>query len=134
MSKTTTLECFQLYVKRNFGGYVNDGSPDWRAFAIAACGAGGETGEFLDHFKKVIRDYNGDFSSYPAPKREEALLELGDALHYMVVIMQHFGFTLEEVMATNMDKLDKRRAERGKRKNEPIYNAPYSGVTPVLPQ
>ena len=39
---------------------------------------------------------------------EPLLLELGDVLHYLTRIGQKFGMTLEQIMAANMDKLDKR--------------------------
>jgi hypothetical protein len=111
MSPQSKAQVFEQYVRKN---WKNNPAPDWRGMAIMACGAGGETGEYLEHFKKVIRDYQGNFDLYPAEKHHAALLEFGDALHYMVRIMQYFGFTLEEVMEANMVKLNKRYANTDK--------------------
>jgi|SRR5579864_5788 len=108
MSPQSKAQVFEQYVHQN---WKNNPAPDWRGMAIMACGACGETGEYMEHFKKVIRDYNGDFRAYlnSSPmKRQEVLYEFGDALHYMVRIMQYFDFTLEQAMEANIYKLDKR--------------------------
>lgn len=95
-------DIFEAYVESNFGVKVN-----WdRTMTIMCCGAAGETGEYLEHVKKVVRDYDGDFGGYP--KREEALLEFGDALHYMTRIYRLFGFTYDQIVQANMKKLDER--------------------------
>jgi|SRR5579863_9129599 len=101
-SSSTITEDFQEYVRDN---WKNNPSPDFKGLAIRIAGAAGETGEWLEHMKKVIRNYNGDFNAYPKTKRDEARLEFGDALHYMVRCMQDFGFTLEEVMIFNIEKI-----------------------------
>jgi NTP pyrophosphatase (non-canonical NTP hydrolase) len=73
--------------------------------AIMGLGLGGEAGEVQEHIKKYLRD--GAF------KRKEFLWELGDCLHYLTRIVDEFGFTLDEVMQANMDKLERR--DRGER-------------------
>jgi NTP pyrophosphatase (non-canonical NTP hydrolase) len=100
----TDPDDFEQYVVKNFGVKVN---PD-RTFAIMIAGAAGETGEFLEHVKKVLRDYNADFDSYPETKRQEALLEIGDAFHYLTRLYKFFGFTYPEIVKANMKKLDER--------------------------
>lgn len=95
---------FEHYVESNFG-LTKHGGFD-RTLLVMCCGAAGETGEYLEHIKKVMRDYDGDFAGYP--NREEALLEFGDALHYLTRLYQIFGFTYEQVVEANMKKLDRR--------------------------
>lgn len=96
------MKQFEEHVAKNWHG--NPEKPDFKGLAVMAAGAAGETGEYMEHFKKVIRDYDGDFANYP--KRAAAMLEFGDALYYLVRIMQCFGFTMKMVMAANMQKLD----------------------------
>lgn len=97
-------DIFESYVESNFGTKVN-----WdRTMAIMCCGAAGETGEVLEHVKKVLRDNDADFDSYP--KRHEALLEFGDAFHYLTQLYRLFGFTYEQIVQANMKKLDERFA------------------------
>lgn len=100
------MTSFEEYVREH---WTDGNEPDFRGMAIMACGVAGETGEVLEHFKKVIRNFDGDFAAYP--HRDKALLEMGDALHYFVRIAQCFDFSLLEIMQANMEKLDKRRAE-----------------------
>ena len=74
-----------------------------------ALGLAGETGEVVDHIKKVIRDNNREVN---AERRELIAKELGDVLWYMASIAADLGMTLNEVAELNIKKL-KDRAERG---------------------
>lgn len=74
-----------------------------------ALGLAGETGEVVDHIKKVIRDNNREVD---AERRELIAKELGDVLWYMASIAADLGMTLNEVAELNIKKL-KDRAERG---------------------
>ncbi len=109
-----TAAIYEQYLRDNWPSKVT-----LREIAIMGLGGSGETGEWQEHLKKVIRDYNPnahyaiDLSVYPAAKRAEALLEFGDALHYMLKCAGLFGFTLEEIMEANMDKLDTRWKRQG---------------------
>ena len=102
MSETIT-DRYQRYLVENWP--IN---PDLKLLAVMGLGMCGEAGEASEHFKKVLRDYDCDFAAYPEEKRMEALLEFGDALHYLLKCADQFGFMLEDIMTTNMDKLDKR--------------------------
>ena len=74
-----------------------------------ALGLNGEAGEVADEIKKVIRNDNGIIS----PERREKLkLELGDVGWYWLRIIEEAGFTVEEVMAANVEKLQKRYEHR----------------------
>ncbi len=74
-----------------------------------ALGLAGETGEVVDHIKKVIRDNNREVN---AERRELIAKELGDVLWYMASIAADLGMTLNEVAELNIKKL-KDRAARG---------------------
>lgn len=64
----------------------------------------GETGEVAEKLKKRIRDDVWD--------EESVKRELGDVLWYLNGISMSFGFTLEDVAQTNLDKLAARK-DRG---------------------
>jgi len=67
----------------------------------AAVGIAGEAGEILDGVKK----------SWIYGKPEDAaniLEECGDALFYIVALLQQYGFTLADAQAANVAKLQKR--------------------------
>lgn len=97
----TTVETFERYVVDNWGG--NDDTPrdgGLRDLYIMSTGLGGENGEILELLKKHIRD-GRDI-------RADLLLEAGDLLHYLTRIVHMFGYSLDDVMLANMEKLDAR--------------------------
>jgi len=74
-----------------------------------ALGLAGEAGEVADVIKKGIRDHNTlgfDFN------QAALLLELGDVLWYLVGLADSFGWTLEDIMQANFDKIESRRAQK----------------------
>ena len=72
---------------------------------INACfGLSGETGELVDAIKKNI------FHGHPLEK-EKIKKELGDVCWYVAMMCESFGFEMEEVMQTNIDKLKARYPE-----------------------
>lgn len=67
----------------------------------------GESGEFAEQIKKMLRDDNGVMT----PERKaKAIRELGDAQWYIGAIARELGVTLEEVAQANLDKLSERLA------------------------
>ncbi|KGG12496.1 MULTISPECIES: nucleoside triphosphate pyrophosphohydrolase family protein [Prochlorococcus] len=70
----------------------------------------GEAGEVADKVKKVLRDNQGKFDS---EVKNSIKYELGDVLWYLAQLSTEFGFTLEDVAQTNLDKLSS-RAKRGR--------------------
>jgi NTP pyrophosphatase (non-canonical NTP hydrolase) len=69
-------------------------------------GLGGEAGECLEWHKKVnLRKEPGELTD------QNLKHELGDLLHYMVRIAYNKGWSLEDIMQGNMDKLRARRRQ-----------------------
>lgn len=64
----------------------------------AALGLAGESGEFADLVKKI------NFQGH-APDAEHLKKELGDVLWYVALACEAMGFTMDDVMQTNIDKL-----------------------------
>lgn len=67
----------------------------------AAIGLAGESGEVLDHMKKMWV-YDKPFD------RDKVLEEMGDVLHYFMMECICMNVTFAEVMVNNMAKLRKR--------------------------
>ena len=89
-----------------------------RALATAIYGAGhsityptlgmcGEAGEVADKVKKVLRDRDGDFSD---EVKANLIAEVGDVLWYVNALARDLGYTLEQVMEMNLNKLESRKA------------------------
>lgn len=74
-----------------------------------ALGLNGEAGEVADEIKKIIRNDDGIIT----PERRAKLkLELGDVGWYWLRMIKEFGFTVDEVMEANIEKLSKRYEHR----------------------
>lgn len=69
-------------------------------------GLGGESGEVLEKMKKIIRDENQTITD---EKKEELKKELGDVFWYLAAICKELGVPLEEVIQTNLKKLESRK-------------------------
>lgn len=70
-----------------------------------ALGITGEAGEVADHVKKMLRDDEGHLTN----DRKQALKkELGDVLWYIARMAGKLGYTLENVAATNLSKIQDR--------------------------
>ena len=70
-----------------------------------ALGLVGEAGEVAEKVKKYLRDD-------AKVNQKEIIKELGDVLFYTTALANYFYSNLNEVMQTNMDKLND-RAKRG---------------------
>lgn len=71
------------------------------ALNYCALGISGEAGEFTDLFKKYI------FNGHPFDK-QHAAKELGDMVRYIAVAAHYLGYTFEDVLEMNVEKLRKR--------------------------
>ena len=68
-------------------------------------GISGESGEIAEKIKKVLRDKDSVFSD---ETKLEIAKEIGDVLWYCNALSRDLGFTLEQVMQMNIDKLESR--------------------------
>lgn len=66
--------------------------------AIGMCG---ESGEVIDKVKKTLI-YGKELN------KKDLLNECGDVLWYMVILLHEIGYTLEDAMQANVDKLKRR--------------------------
>lgn len=66
----------------------------------------GEAGEVAEKMKKLYRDAGGKVTP---DFRKDIKKELGDVIWYVTALSNELGFTLEEVMEANYNKLMLRR-------------------------
>lgn len=86
-----------------FALYPEAGSGSTLALSYCALGLTGESGEYSEKIKKLIRDGKLD--------KPLALKELGDVLWYLTASAKELGFSLQDVAEVNIVKLSD-RAER----------------------
>ncbi|AHB42106.1 hypothetical protein RAAC3_TM7C00001G0244 [Candidatus Saccharibacteria bacterium RAAC3_TM7_1] len=67
----------------------------------------GETGEFAEKIKKIIRDNDGKATD---EHKKELAKELGDILWYVNSVGIYLGYSLEEIAQMNLDKVLSRKA------------------------
>ena len=79
--------------------------------AINYCilGLGGEVGEILEKWKKILRDVGG---SVTLEKKEELGKELGDVMWYLASLARELNLDLSEIASKNLEKLQSRK-DRG---------------------
>jgi len=71
---------------------------------IASLGLAGETGEALEHIKKLLRDGKWDETAFKK--------EMGDVIYYWCKILNHFDITPTDVLSANVKKIEDRRARK----------------------
>ena len=98
------IKSFYEYEKlaSSFALYPEAGTGSSLALAYCALGLTGESGEYSEKVKKLIRD--GKFD------KPLALKELGDALWYLTASAREMGYTLADVAEVNIVKLSDRAA------------------------
>ncbi|MDR3125790.1 MAG: nucleoside triphosphate pyrophosphohydrolase family protein [Candidatus Nomurabacteria bacterium] len=102
-----TFDEYQKLAKRTDLGDATKGWNDPINFE-KLLGLGGEAGELMDKFKKVLRDKGGVVSEID---RVKIVKEIGDVLWYLAVITDHLGVKFDEPARVNIAKLAS-RAER----------------------
>lgn len=81
--------------------------PKERELEYLALGLASEAGEVAGKFKKIIRDSDGVFDSKAALAIAS---ELGDVLWYVARLSDFIGWTMQDVIDLNVEKLTERKA------------------------
>lgn len=114
-----TFSEYQAWVRLKAGSERNER-------ATYALGLAGEAGEVCDLLKK-------HWGHRKPLDREHLKKELGDVLWYVFALADQFGFTADEVVAANVDKLERRyptgfseqaAAARADERREPLAISP----------
>lgn len=93
---------------KDYEAFVSDAArTPLTEFAYSFIGLAGETGECMEWLKKSV--YRKD------PRFTDELLksELGDVLHYLTRIALAKGWTIKDLMAYNIKKLEARHDKQG---------------------
>lgn len=98
-----TFDEYEYFVA-GFAIYPDVGKGSKDSLAYAALGLTGESGEYSEKIKKLLRDGVLD--------KPLAAKELGDVLWYLTRSANELGYSLENIAQINIDKLTSRR-ERG---------------------
>ncbi len=112
-----TAEQYKQFL-RDTAWYKHAGHNDSGEIAYLALGLAGETGEFIDEVKKIVRvcgfnNYNEFRRIMAEPKHAGKLVEeLGDTLWYMTRIMDVLNIDMQELMIRNTFKLYARLKEK----------------------
>ncbi|KKN65416.1 hypothetical protein LCGC14_0481360 [marine sediment metagenome] len=112
-----TAEQYMQFLK-DTSWYKHAGHNDSGEIAYLALGLAGETGEFVDQVKKIVRvsgfnNYNEFRRILAESGREELLVEeLGDVLWYMTRLMDVLNIDIQELMVRNTYKLYARLREK----------------------
>ena len=75
-------------------------------FIDKVLGLVGESGEFADKVKKIMRDKRGDFTD---EERVELLKELGDVLWYVAEVSLYLDIPMSKLAEMNLEKLASRK-------------------------
>ena len=96
--------------------YAHADRNDTGELAYHALGLAGESGEFVDLIKKVIRDHGYGLSmDNLSPELIIKMRdELGDVMWYLTQLAGMLGLTHYELMQLNMQKLREREATGGR--------------------
>lgn len=81
---------------------------------------GGEAGELQNIVKKIVK--NDVLFSLDSDLPEKFLYEAGDVLWYLTKVIMLMGYSLDEVMQANIDKLDARKLTNDKQKTAQQYS------------
>ena len=97
MQEEITEQQYRAEVLRTYAG----GEDLQSKMTLAALGLAGETGEVVDHVKKLL------FQGHPLDP-QHLKKELGDVFWYFTLALEACGFSLADIMACNVEKLRRR--------------------------
>ena len=69
-------------------------------------GLTGEAGEVAEKVKKTLRDSSYGFN---AERKKQIALELGDVLWYAAALANDLGYSLDDIAAMNINKIEARK-------------------------
>lgn len=100
---------FDEYQKRAYAidlyKAADDKSISSEAFLLKVLGLVGESGEFADKIKKLIRNK----TELSKETKTELAKELGDVLWYINALSIYLGYDLKQVAEMNINKLEDRK-------------------------
>jgi len=74
---------------------------------IWAMGVAGEAGEVVEKWKKIVAYKGGETTQEDL---DELAKELGDVVWYIAVMAHSLGYSFDDIMARNVEKLKSRKA------------------------
>jgi NTP pyrophosphatase (non-canonical NTP hydrolase) len=74
---------------------------------IWAMGVAGEAGEVVEKWKKIVAYKDGKTTQEDL---DELAKELGDVVWYIAVMAHSLGYSFDDIMARNVEKLKSRKA------------------------
>lgn len=105
--RNVRMQSFVDYVHTSRYQMVPDNSTGMALEFLAVSNAlGGEVGELQNIVKKIIREGVFDCDS---TLHDKFVLEAGDALHYLLSLIDLAGYNLDFIIACNVQKLDNRK-------------------------
>lgn len=105
IGESDSLDGYQ-YLASTTAQYHGHGSGSVLSRCYVALGLSGETGEYADKVKRILRGDKGADNPQASDKRVE---ELGDVLWYLANACIEEGVSLSHVARINLDKLSARR-------------------------
>ena len=95
-----TFKEYEYYAKQ-FAIYPEAGTGSPLALCYTALGLAGESGEYTEKIKKLVRDGSLD--------KPLAVKELSDVLWYITACANELGYSLQDVAEINLVKLTDRK-------------------------
>ena len=87
--------------------YPGAGSSEFEAINYCLVGMAGEAGEIMNKWGKVIRDQDSQITEEQAA---DFAKEIGDVLWFAPRAVDELGFSVEQVLKDNLQKLKSRQA------------------------
>ena len=99
-----------------YQNYVMDGASSNYDRKLAMLGLMGEVGELADVVKKenIYPDMSGFEKKYGMPVKDKIKDEAGDVLWQFTLLISKYGLSIQEIMDSNVEKLNKRHGGEGK--------------------
>lgn len=87
--------------------YPEAGESTFAAINYCLVGMAGESGEIMNKWGKIIRDQNSEITEEQA---KDMAKEIGDVLWFATRAVDELGFSVEQILHDNLQKLKSRQA------------------------